>query len=209
MKHTLTLILFLLSTVAVAIDYNTTTLYFTAQLSLEDFQADPETDVTLQCALNIDEGKYCGLQFDLALPAGLALKKLNAAPNFRNLELAQTQLPTDEDGTQHFRIIFYTDGAHAFTKGRHAFKLTFTAGERTAAPQVISLSSVLLANAIGEEERAANTHSTFTFTPDPLDGIAPAERPDVQSSAVYDLQGRRARPASRGVFLTKDRKILF
>ena len=197
----------------------------TAQLSLEDFQADPETDVTLQCALNIDEGKYCGLQFDLALPAGLSLKKLNPAPNFRNLELAQTQLPTDEDGTQHFRIIFYTDGAHAFTKGRHAFKLTFTAGERTAAPQVISLSSVLLANAIGEEERAANTHSTFTFTPDPLDGVERLrttdngqQTTDSEGGLIYDLTGRPVNTSPlgeseggsfHGVLIARGRKIIF
>ena len=206
----------------------------TAQLSIADFQAEPETDITVQCALNIDEGKYSGLQFDLLIPAGLTLKRLNPAPNFRNLELAQTDTAIDDDGTQRLRIIFYTDGAHAFTKGRHAFKLTFTTGERDNQPHIISLSSCLLSNSLGEEERAANSSCTFTFTPDPLEGIGGQQTPfaygtkgdygplgdarrrllEQEQTTVYDLTGRPVRTSregghSHGVFIANGQKTIF
>ena len=189
------------------------------------FEADPDNETFLTLTLDIEEGRYSGLQFDLAVPAALELFDIDTQPDFGALTRKLVEYTTDGDTTRYYRLLLYADGSHALAPGRHNLNLQFLTGSRDTSVHPVSIFAALLSTDQGEQERLAPLSSLFTFTPDPLEGIggqltAGKTSPfgGSEGDPTYDLTGRPVRTSplggseeghSRGVFLQNSHKILY
>ena len=189
------------------------------------FEADPDNETFLTLTLDIEEGRYSGLQVDLAVPAALELFDIDTQPDFGALTRKLVEYTTDGDTPRYYRLLLYADGSHALAPGRHNLNLQFLTGSRDTSVHPVSIFAALLSTDQGEQERLAPLSSLFTFTPDPLEGIggqltAGKTSPfgGSEGDPTYDLTGRPVRTSplggseeghSRGVFLQNSHKILY
>ena len=180
------------------------------------FEADPDDEALLTLTLNIEEGSYSGLQFDLAVPAALELFDIDTLPDFGALTRKLVEYTTDSDASRYYRFLLYADGSRALAPGRYNLNLQFLTGSRDTSVHPVSIFAALLSTDQGEQERLAPLSSLFSFTPDPLEGIGGQQTTSTgrKETTVYDLTGRpvrsgASRSSRRGIFLQNNHKILY
>jgi hypothetical protein len=109
---------------------------------------------------------YSGLQFDLAIPQGMAVADLDISSSIPEFELYMTQIGSTASERDLYRVSIYSSGNHTLPAGHTALTLSLDWGEcqSTAEELTVSVSNVLFANSVGEDERAASRSTKFSNT---------------------------------------------
>ena len=186
---------------------------FKGDFEAPSFEADPDDEASLPLTLSIEDGRYSGMQLDIAVPAALELFGLDFSTELAGLSHRLLEYTAPSDTLRRYRLLLYADGSKALTTGCHTLTLNFLTGHRDTAVHPVSIIAPLLSTDQGEEERLTPLTALFTFTPDPLEGIDGLPAADKASSPVgsegsftYDLLGRRVQGAARGLYISEGYK---
>ena len=171
---------------------------FRGNFEAPSFTADPDDEAALPLTLDIEDGRYSGVQLDLAVPAALELFDLDFSTGLAGLSHKFLEYTAPSDTLRRYRLLLYADGSKALTAGCHTLTLNFLTGHRDSAVHPVSIIAPLLSTDQGEEERLTPLTALFTYTPDPLEGIRKIEEtqdPLPMTHAplpmtYYDLTGR-------------------
>lgn len=159
-----------------------------------------ETNNGVNLPLNIivDEGDYCGLQFDLTVPAGMTVDNIDLSSSVPDFDVSVSAVEKEEGSSAErdcYRVSIYSSAKHLFPRGSSEINIEMGWPDGGEPKKVVnfSLSNVMFVDAVGEDERAESR--TAIFTPDNITGI------DGVVSFVKQIGGKL-------VFETKEKTLL-
>lgn len=130
--------------------------------------------ISIPLVLNVGNGDYSGMQFDIRIPAGMTLDNIDisrAIPNFdveiAELDIDNTVLSKNED-VQTYRVSVYSSAHNKLPIGRSELTLDLSWGDAKAKVADINstvlratLANVLFASSLGEDERGQSRSVEF------------------------------------------------
>ncbi len=112
---------------------------------------------------------YSGLQFDLAIPSGMTVTDLDISGSIPEFKLFTAKLGSSGNTDSErdlYRISIYSSANHTLPNGHSIMTLSLDWGDcrNTAEELTASVSNVLFANSLGEDERSASRSTRFRNT---------------------------------------------
>lgn len=136
-----------------------------ARVSAGDVEYGTE-GITVPLYVNVDEGKYSGLQFDLKIPAGMTVDNLDissAIPDFDVSVAALDNAGYRDQSIDRYRVSIYSGANHLLPQGKSNLTLSLGWGStaRTTDLLAVSLSDISFATSLGEDERTSSAAAQF------------------------------------------------
>lgn len=183
-----------------------------ASLQPQDFTTSVGVETFVPLVLNITEGSYNALQFDISLPAEVLLSDVQLPEALSAFTRQYIQL--DENT---YRIMLYSAGGQSLPTGSCALTLGVTPQARPDRSRcLLSIENAMIANSVGEDLRM--TPHTAAFGIDDATGISGVEQSEngVRLPAdVYDAGGRLVRRAAtslkgleHGIYIINGDKVV-
>jgi len=122
--------------------------------------------VTVPLTINIADGNYSGLQFDLKIPAGMHVEDLDISQSIPDFDVEISELNSEDYADQsvdRYRVSIYAPATHKFPKGTSNLVLQLGWGGSEAQSKVLSatLANVMFVSSLGEDERSASRSAEF------------------------------------------------
>ena len=163
-------------------------------------------EAQMPLTLNVLEGDYSGVQFDVTLPEGMQLTGITLPDELMGYSHSLARL--DE---RHWRVSVYSSTGNAMPQAALAFTLSVIADEAMdEAKRIASITNAMLVDNETDDNRLTGISVRF-YLDDETTRVARlnADGTTAGGSAVYDLQGRRvAKPVSGGVYIVNGRKVI-
>ena len=177
-----------------------------AALSARSFDAEAGKVAEMPLSLNISEGSYCGLQFDVTLPAGCTLESVRLPESMSNYTVAMS-----EASSNHYRVSIYSHADNAMSQGISDLVLEILPDMQVDADKcMVSITNAMLANDDAEDSRLSAIAVKFNMKGNDATGIGSSvEKTRQTTKSVYDLQGRSVtNPSQRGIYIINGKKVV-
>ncbi len=130
--------------------------------------------VEIPLTVNVDQGNYCGIQFDLNIPAGMTIEDLDVSQSMPDFDINIAAIDPEEGQStsiDRYRVSIYSSAKHLIPQGTSTITLTLDWGshEESTATLFANMSDVMFVSALGEDERTDSR--TATFVHNQLTGI--------------------------------------
>lgn len=150
-----------------------------------------EAGISMPLIINVGEGRYSGVQFDLKIPAGMTVEDLDiqsAIPDFQ-LNIAEVENGSGaDDAFQRYRVSIYSGADHLLPQGKSALTLNLGWGDADRAQDVLTatIANVLFATAEGEDEQSVSR--SVSFVGNQISGLNSAVAVVGQNGGTLTLQ---------------------
>ena len=177
-----------------------------AALSLQSFEAEAGKVAEMPLALTVGEGSYCGLQFDVNLPAGCTLEGVQLPEGMSGYSVALSELQPNR-----YRVSIYGSAQQTISEGKSEMKLDILPDMPLAAEQcVVTITDAMLVDEDAEDNRLSSTAVKFSM---PTEGATGVGRNAVNGADtpqyIYDMQGRNVtRLSQHGVYIINGKKVV-
>lgn len=136
-----------------------------ANIMTEPVSATPE-GVTIPLSIQTEEGQYCGIQFDLKIPAGMTIEDLDISQSIPDFDVSIAPLGADEyldNDVDRYRVSIYSSANHVVPAGVSKIYLELGWGSSAPANKMLSatMANVMFVNTLGEDERAVSRSAQF------------------------------------------------
>ncbi|MBR4649392.1 MAG: CotH kinase family protein [Bacteroidaceae bacterium] len=178
----------------------------------------------LPLTINVEDGDYSGVQFDICVPIGMTLDNVDvsrALPDF-DVSIAEVE-NTDKPQTSNlqpptYRVSIYSSARNKLPLGKNELTLELGCDGDSQCPMPnaqCSISNVLFSTSLGEDERSRGT--TIQLQSDTPTGIDNNEqRTENNGQSVYDIHGRKASGQSpivngqlpKGIYIIDRKKVV-
>lgn len=133
--------------------------------------------VEIPLSIEVGDGNYSGLQFDLSIPAGMTISDLDISQSIPDFDINITPLDNSEGQTtdcDRYRVSIYSNAHHHIPQGTSTIILTLDWGTNQENNNRLcaNMSDVMFVSANGEDERAEAQSASFVHND--LTGISNA-----------------------------------
>lgn len=182
-----------------------------ASLQPQAFSASVGVETSVPLVLNIAEGRYNALQFDVTLPAEVLLSDVQLPENLSAFTRHFTQL--DENT---YRVMLYASGAQSLPTGSCALSLSVTPQTRPEQSRcLLSIGNAMVVNAVGEDFRLSPRTTAFGMDATDISGVEQSENGIRLPADIYDMGGRLIRRAAtsfdgleHGIYIINGSKVV-
>lgn len=193
------------------------------------------TGICVPLNLSVADGDYCGLQFDLTVPAGMVVEDLDLSKSIPDFDYKVMELAANgsaDKATDRYRVVIYSAANHTIPGGASVIELQLGWGnmESGSKMQNVFIDNVMFVTSLGEDERSVA--SAAPFCKDELSGISDIVSTMRQNGnelsfdssesgvlAVYGIDGRRYRlydvkpglntlTLPKGIFIINRQKVV-
>lgn len=194
-----------------------------------------EQSVRVPLTVSVDEGSYCGMQFDLKVPAGMVVENLDFCKSMPDFDISIQPVESGEySGPEidRYRVSIYSSANHLMPAGSFGMELTLGANDNglDGKALIVSFDNVMFVTAMGEDERSVSRSASFVMGD--ATGIGSAVTIDGQNGngltlnakedsnvIVYTLDGRIFRTYSvksgkqqirlpKGIYIINKQKVI-
>ena len=170
-----------------------------AVLRAENFIASETDESIMPVELNIEDGKFSSIQFDVTVPEGMVLRDVVG-------EGMRTDI-FETENKNNYRVILYRNDATALVVGQNTIRLVLDNNERVADNNCrVNISNALLATTEGEDFRLNACSATFGYDVTGINNNS-VETND-KKNVTYDVAGRKVGEDYHGVVIVSGKKIL-
>ena len=130
--------------------------------------------ITVPLTINVAEGKYSGIQFDLNIPAGMTIEDLDISKSIPDFDISIEELDPEVSGNLNgdtYRVCIYGPGSCQLPIGKSTIDLYLGWGSADRTPGILSatMSDVMFVSSMAEDHRSVPAMAQFTA--DELTGI--------------------------------------
>ena len=138
--------------------------------------------VSIPVIINVEDGNYSGIQFDLSIPVGMTIDNLDISRAIPDFDVEVSELNTEKISRERniafktYRASVYSNANNKLPKGRSKLSVELGWGDVKAQVSDINsqilratLANVLFVNSLGEDERSQSR--SVEFVVDELTGI--------------------------------------
>ncbi len=164
----------------------------------------PQSFATLGLQLEVQEGSYSGLQFDMQLPTDIELYSVQLPAALDGMTSRSRLL---SDGT--YRVIIYANGNTVLPDEMVEIGLEVTTAD--AMEERVYITAATAATSLGEEERLPSASCRLVVNEDATDGLRELKNQKSADSngTTYDLSGRRVTDSKmKGIYIRDGKKFV-
>lgn len=122
--------------------------------------------ITVPLSVQVEDGQYSGLQFDLKIPAGMMVDNLDISSSIPDFDVNVAALDNSDyldHSIDRYRVSIYSGANHQLPAGHSDISLELGWGSvaHSADLRFATLSDVMFATTKGEDERASSSAAEF------------------------------------------------
>ena len=122
--------------------------------------------VEIPLTVNVDEGSYCAMQFDLNIPSGMLITDLDISQSIPDFDINIVPIAASEGQTSsidRYRVSIYSSAKNLIPKGTSVITLRLDWGSHQETTDMLcaTMSDIMFVNSMGEDERTDSRSATF------------------------------------------------
>ncbi len=122
--------------------------------------------VEIPLTVNVDEGKYCAMQFDLNIPSGMTIEDLDISQSMPDFDINIAAIDAEEGQStsiDRYRVSVYSSAKHLIPQGASTIILRLDWGTHEESTEMLcaTMSDIMFVNSTGEDERTDSRSATF------------------------------------------------